>query len=318
MGRTRKLPAVAGALVALATLLAACGESGAASPASSASRKPTTAAAASVDVTKLPLGDGRYRTSPAKGYVDTCQTRFGGGGAFRNGPWIDEQHGTWDLKLKISVAGSVRRTATGSSRVSGSSLWIAGNGLPARSGVFPVAANDPAFQYDRNPNTIQAYTLSVRLPATPRVSGTPTCIGGTIGVSATGIPIFSAFDAGGRDAAAHEIQDAYGGHPQMSGQYHYHSLPATWKDARTKGHASRLFGYALDGFGIYGAYDEHGKRLSTASLDACHGRTSTVLWHGKYRRIYHYVATADFPYLVSCYRGTPITSATGLGIGRPG
>jgi hypothetical protein len=33
--------------------------------------------------------------------------------------------------------------------------------------------------------------------------------------------------------------------------------------------------------------------------------------------MYHYVATPDFPYLVGCYRGTPITSATGLHLGRP-
>ena len=34
--------------------------------------------------------------------------------------------------------------------------------------------------------------------------------------------------------------------------------------------------------------------------------------------MYHYHASLDFPYMVSCYRGTPITSATGLGIGGGG
>ena len=35
-------------------------------------------------------------------------------------------------------------------------------------------------------------------------------------------------------------------------------------------------------------------------------------------RMYHYDATLDFPYLVGCFKGTPITSATGLGIGGQG
>ena len=36
------------------------------------------------------------------------------------------------------------------------------------------------------------------------------------------------------------------------------------------------------------------------------GRTSEITWHGNRTTMYHYVATADFPYLVSCYRGTPV------------
>ena len=38
-------------------------------------------------------------------------------------------------------------------------------------------------------------------------AASPSCVGGTIGVSVLGVPIYSAFDAGGRDAAAHEVQD---------------------------------------------------------------------------------------------------------------
>jgi hypothetical protein len=34
-------------------------------------------------------------------------------------------------------------------------------------------------------------------------------------------------------------------------------------------------------------------------------------------RMYHYDATLEFPCLLDCYEGTPITSATGLGIGGP-
>jgi hypothetical protein len=34
--------------------------------------------------------------------------------------------------------------------------------------------------------------------------------------------------------------------------------------------------------------------------------------------MYHYDATLDFPYLVGCFRGTPIASATGLDLGGGG
>jgi hypothetical protein len=290
-------------LTAIALAIGGCAAAGAAAP----------------DTTKLPLGDHRYTTSPKTGWVDSCQTSFpaSGEGAGTDGPWIDTANGTWDATSKLSVAGSVSHAATHSIRISGSHVTITGNGLPSVSGTFPVSPSDPAYRYDRNPNSITGYVLSVVLPANPQVAAQPTCIGGTIGVTTTGIPIYSAFDATGRDANAHELQDRCGGHPQREGQYHYHALSPCWKDTGRAGGQSGLWGYALDGFGIYGPRAANGKLLSSADLDACHGITSSVLWHGRWRRMYHYVATADFPYLVGCYRGTPISSATGLAIGPP-
>jgi len=46
---------------------------------------------------------------------------------------------------------------------------------------------------------------------------------------------------------------------------------------------------------------------TNTALDACHGTTSVVLWDGKPTRIYHYVATIEYPYTVGCFHGTPIT-----------
>lgn len=266
---------------------------------------------AALDTTKLPLGDQHHSTAPKQGYIYSCQQHFDStqGGAGTQGPWINGD--TWDMTRKIAVAGNVSHDAVFKVRISGGRTVISGNGLPSVSGTFPVAAGDPAYAYDRNPNAIQGYTLSVSLPASPKRATTTTCAGGTVGVTKTGIPIYSGFDAGGRDAAANEVQDRCGGHPQVQGQYHFHNLS---KCASRTG----LWGYALDGFGIYGPRDQQTHRtLSTADLDACHGITSTVRWRGKWRRMYHYVATDDFPYTVGCYRGTPITSATGLGIGPP-
>jgi hypothetical protein len=282
---------------------------------SSAGASSTAAASGGVDLTKLPVGDQLYGTNAKKGSVYSCITSFNGGGAFRDGPWINAATKTWDATAKLAVAGSVDHHGTVNGKESGGAETITGNGLPtAPTGVFPVAASDAAYAYDRNPNSVKGYTLSVGLPA-PVAAASPSCVGGTIGISVLGVPIFSAFDAGGRDAAAHEVQDGCDGHPEMTGQYHYHSLSRCWKDVA--GFDPGLFGYALDGFGIYVDRDASGNLLSTTALDECHGRTSEITWHGKKTAMYHYVATPDFPYLVGCYRGTAIKSATGLRIGGP-
>jgi hypothetical protein len=276
-----------------------------------------------VNVESLPLGDDQYEESgPRKGYVYSCITDFMGGGAFEQGPWIDAGNGTWNLTEKISVEGEVEWDSQFSSDVSGADRTLSGNGLPPQpSGTFPVAASDPAYQYDRNPNSIEGYTLMASIPADPQRADEPSCVGGTIGVAKNGIPIFSAFDAGGRDAVATEVQDDCEAHPEMTGQYHYHGLSSCIADIQEtverKANSSELVGWALDGFGIYVERDSEGTMLSSADLDECHGRTSTVEWDGEQVEMYHYVATLDFPYMVACYRGTPLTEAEGLAIGPP-
>ena len=275
--------------------------------------------ASAVDERRLPLGDRRYSSRPRKGYVFSCITSFNGGGAFRAGPWIDASSGTWDRTRKIDVQGAVRFGSRFSTRLGRKRRTLAGNGLPPHpAGVFPVAASDPAYGYDRNPNSIRAYTLRSSLPRDPKARRTRTCVGGTIGVMRSGVPLYSAFDAGGRDAVAREVQDACAGHPQMSGQYHYHSLSGCLRDNRSRRSHSRLLGWALDGFGIYGLRGTGGRQMTTATLDACHGHTHRISWNGRRKRLYHYHATLDFPYVVSCYRGRPITEATGLAIGGGG
>ncbi len=122
------------------------------------------------------------------------------------------------------------------------------------------------------------------------------------GIMLTGVPLFNGFDAGLRDAAAHELQDHCNGHPQKSGQYHYHSLSACLKDVSVK----TVLGYALDGFPITGPMVANGKYLTTDDLDECHGITSEIVLDGQKTVSYHYVMTQDFPYSVSCFRAQPV------------
>jgi hypothetical protein len=264
------------------------------------------AKATRVDQTRLTVGDRKTSTSPRRGYVVSCQTfgATGTGGAGTRGPWFSSSGTTWDATRKVSVAGSVRWTSSFSNTVSGSNRRIVTIDLPTHTtGVFPIAASDPAYAYDRNPNNITAQSITLTIPASPTVKTTATCVGGEVGVLLTGVAIFSAFDAEGRDAGAWEVQDHCAGHPQVQHLYHYHNVGTCQGDTGT-GH-SPLLGYALDGFGIYGHRGTNGNELTNADLDECHGHTHAVTVGGRSVTVYHYHATYEFPYTVGCFRGTP-------------
>lgn len=271
-----------------------------------------------IDLTSLPLGDRQYSSAPAKGKIDLCNpASLQPANDTTTLPWV---HGsTWDLTAKVFVSGSVSwPNASFQNQVQGSTRTLRGNDLPVRgtTGTFPVTASDPAVAYRPDRGRITPSTFTLQVPATPKVVSSASCMGGDVGVSVDGVAILSGFDANGRDAAAQEVQDACAGHPNQAG-YHRHSMPFCLlsKDG-TSGHSS-LLGYALDGFGIYGPRGDHGKVLTTASLDACHGTTDTITWSGKKVRMYHYVLTWQFPYSVGCFRGTPASRSVFSPGGQP-
>ncbi|MEO7000160.1 MAG: YHYH protein [Ktedonobacterales bacterium] len=260
-----------------------------------------------MNLTALPLGDGHVSSSAQVGYVFSCQTSFSNrGGAYMNGPWITGF--AWNATAKISVQGAITwPQANYSVKVVGGQRIITTNDLPVHftTGIFPISSSDPAFAYDRNPNTIRAQSLTYTLPANPTVAAAPSCVNmGPIGVLADGVALFNALDAGGRDAVAHEVLDSCGGHPDMSSEYHHHDIPPCLL-ATAKG-TSTLVGYAKDGFGIYVERDAQGNLPTNADLDGCHGRVSTILWDGHEVSMFHYVATAEYPYTVGCYMGTSV------------
>lgn len=253
---------------------------------------------------EVPLGDDKYTTTSAKmGYAYVCNPLKGGGGAQTDGDWI---HGsTWNYLNKITVDGKIswsqafiNITKTTTSRN------IESNGLPTThtTGIYPVSSSDDAYQIDRNPNTIKEQDLSYSLPKNPVYSNTPTCIGGEVGIMISGVPLFNSFDAEMRDAPAHEVQDSCDGHPQESGQYHYHGPSSCFGKAKT----TELIGYAYDGFPITGSYVDDNNYLTSEDLDVCHGITSDVYVDGVLTKTYHYVMTVDFPYSIACYRGSEV------------
>ncbi len=265
------------------------------------------AAAHEPDETALPVGE--TTSSPTIGGLWSCQQSFSSNapGAQTEGSWFNGD-GTWDKTDKTVVDGTVEwPDAELDVSRDGDTRVITTKDLPTdhTTGEFPVSSDDDAYDVDRNPNSIAAQDFTLEIPAAPELADEPSCVGGEVGILKSGVLVFSAFDAGGRDAVAYEVQDSCQGHPQMSSAYHYHSVSdCVLEDLDSGTGHSKLVGWAFDGFGIYGPRGEDGEELSAAELDECHGHTHAVKFNGEVQTIYHYHATDDYPYTVGCFRGT--------------
>jgi hypothetical protein len=304
--------------------LAGCG--GAAAIATGASSTPhyatTPTSTGPVNPKAVPLGDGYVSSTPEVGYVDSCVTHFGGiGGAQVDGPWIDTATKTWNYTTKLTVNGRIHwPTGSFSATITGGERVLKFNDLPIdhTTGVFPISSSDPAYAYDRNGNHIAAQSFDWKLPLHPRAAAAPACTpGGPIGVLDDGVVLYNALDGQGRDAGAHEVLDICAGHPDPSDTYHHHDIPGCILDKVRNG-TTKLVGYALDGYGIYVVKNRAGQLPTNTDVDRCHGTTSRVMWNGHPTRIYHYVATLEYPYTVGCFHGTATSSGHGPGSGAGG
>ena len=246
--------------------------------------------------------DQRARSKPARHTIFSCHRQTMS--AALNRPWVDS-HGVIDVAKKPRVEGAVSWSSQLHVARQDQTLQLTGNGVPNHpTGTFPVAPDSEAFRYDRNPNSIQAYTVQYTIPHAPVLAAEPGCLPmGTIGVALTGAVFFNALDAPGRDAVVNEIFDRCEGHPERHGRYHYHHYSPCFDQGDANTH-SPLIGYALDGFGIYGPRDAGGAYITNDQLDACHGHTGPVpAAHGQTNVIYHYHANREFPYTLGCFSG---------------
>jgi len=164
-------------------------------------------------------------------------------------------------------------------------LIIKSNGIPNHEvGDFPNRYN---------PNTIEEQNYEFKIPLNPQLSGHMTELPmGPIGISLDGAPFFNPYTAQHTDAVVNEVFDDCSGHPTERGAYHYHQLSSCFKDNPSD--HSALFGYAFDGFPVYGFNGENG--IPPTDLDECNGHVEGNLG-------YHYHATKEFPYLLGCYSG---------------
>ncbi|TDI98129.1 MAG: YHYH protein [Caldithrix sp.] len=125
------------------------------------------------------------------------------------------------------------------------------------------------------------------------ISNTPL---GPIGISVNGVALFNQF-AGPSQPLENEIAtfDRYHGHPQQTGQYHYHIEPLFFSNDDNS-----LVGFLLDGFPVYGQKDRDG--TYPTDLDDANGHVGVTLDYSE--GIYHYHITSDEPYISGGFRGT--------------
>jgi hypothetical protein len=304
----------------VAAALAACTSKGTSSPDAATPPPASTGPAiwvtrtAAIDPTALPLLDQHYVTdAPKKTYVFVCDAQMfqqtNGPGAQKEGEWLDEARGTYDVTRKVFFEGSVSYpSASFTITTTADQRTIEGDGFPfgVASGTFPVAESDPGYAYDRNPNEITAQKISFSIPRSPAPASAASCIYKEVGITLDGVQLHGPLDSTGKDELAYQLQDRCTGAPQPGGGYHRHALSECTPHIHEP---NALVGYALDGFGIFSPYDASGKELTSADLDECHGVVSEIAWEGAATTMYHYVLTRDFPYTVGCFRGTPTRNA---------
>nr|CAB3263067.1 uncharacterized protein LOC100187343 [Phallusia mammillata] len=181
----------------------------------------------------------------------------------------------------------------GSVSISGTtslSFTIKSNGIPDHP-------TGPSSKHIRQ----QAYSIAIpNLVNRGVYEGTSNCLPeGLVGFATNGVPLFNSFSSECCNSANADVQsyDKCWGEVDSFGRYHYKVPPMCLTHLQCN-NASSVLGVALDGYPIYGPYDELGRLLSSSDLDICHGRLDR---HQNYR--YH--MTFDFPYTVGCFRGTP-------------
>jgi hypothetical protein len=137
--------------------------------------------------------------------------------------------------------------------------------------------------------TLLSQNLTYTIPRNPvKTSSNTSTTGGPIGVSRNGVAFFNQYNGVGALLDDLEINNAdqYLGHPTptMAGaQYHYHYEPKFL--TATFGNSS-FMGFLLDGFPVYGPY-ENNVKITTSMLDSYNGHVSATEDYPN-DKIYHY------------------------------
>jgi hypothetical protein len=186
----------------------------------------------------------------------------------------------------------------------GTTITIKTTGLPDHKSAYYATSNAlyenftgttfAGSKFSKNPNSISAQTYTFKIPQNPKVASTHAATPlGPIGVALNGVPFFNQY-AGPNQPLTNEIVsfDQYWGHPQQSGQYHYHVEPLYLTSVTAS--KSALLGFLLDGFPVYGP-QENGADVTTSSLDAYHGHSHATTDYPS--GIYHYHITSTDPYI---------------------
>lgn len=185
----------------------------------------------------------------------------------------------------------------------GSTVTLRSDGLPDHTSPYWGPGNAkyeaPHAGMQLAPNRIATQSLSLQVPASPAVGTASDTPLGPMGIAVNGVAIFNQY-AAQRSPLTNEILtfDRFNGHPQQTGQYHYHVEPLWLTSNRG---ADSLIGVLLDGFPVYGPRDQDGSAPS--ALDSCNGHAHAT--REVPAGIYHYHVVAAPPYISGCFRGAP-------------
>lgn len=171
--------------------------------------------------------------------------------------------------------------------------------------------------------------ITALIPLNPVLAERPSRLGvvNKVGMALTGTPIFS--DAPSIQRTGHmPALDTCGGHVDPGGWYHWHANSNDIKTVFSANNvtasctlpqnASVLFGYAFDGFPIYGSLEANGAKPE--KLDDCGGHAGLS---ADGTSVYHYHTSSDFPNLPNCLVGEvavnnfSTTAQVGVGANPP-
>lgn len=132
-----------------------------------------------------------------------------------------------------------------------------------------------------NPNSIAAKSIKVTVPMAGAKAATNSSVSGaTIGLAISGVSIFGNFAAPGDNIYDEaETFDKCEGHPEKTGNYHYHSEPTAISQSD-----AAFVGVMRDGIPVYGRLDADG---STPTLDTAGGHSGTTV-DSPSTPVYHY------------------------------
>lgn len=196
--------------------------------------------------------------------------------------------------------------------------------------VVDAATEQPAVDHACiNVSPDESVEITMLLPVTPVMADSPSPLGtvSKIGVALNGVPVFS--DAPSIQQTGHmPALDTCGGHIDPGGWYHWHATSTDIEtvfaasgviaDCALEQDSAALFGYAFDGFPMFGSTEADGAVAS--GLDACNGHVGMT----SAGETYHYHATDDFPNLPACLVGVQAadnfstTATAGIGATRAG
>lgn len=194
--------------------------------------------------------------------------------------------------------------------ISGDNVIFTTTDLPNHTSPYWDTSNDlyEAYNGDNaafnlNPNRISEQNIVFTIPLNPSAANTNEATPlGPMGISRNGVVFFNQYAGPNNQALTNEINsfDQFLGHPQNSGQYHYHIEP-TFLTGEFGMDA--FLGLLSDGFPVYGPM-ENGSAITNDDLDDFHGHTSATTEFPE--GIYHYHITDADPYLNgNGFYGTP-------------